>query len=81
MNPKHMFTHVWNAYADLNGTEAADELPNRALEATAAYCTRNNLNPRDDEDKHDVLLALDVLRLAYDGEFRYTGNIDRTDRR
>jgi hypothetical protein len=59
---------VRQAYADLNGAEAAEELDQQVCEAAAHYGRMN-----DYDNPEDAIEALDVLRVLKDGEFAAYG--------
>lgn len=62
-------------YADWNGNEAADELQPAVLRATAHYANMNELstftlrNADGNDERRQIMTALDVLRLVEGGEF------------
>jgi hypothetical protein len=64
---------VQQAYSDVNGSAAAVEVPNEVYEAAAHYATMNGYDISGSvvslAEVSPILLALDVLRLAFDGEF------------
>jgi hypothetical protein len=59
---------VKQAYEDLNGAEAAQEVDMRTYEAAAHYGRMN-----DYDRPEDAVEALDVLRVLKDGEFAAYG--------
>jgi hypothetical protein len=61
---------VRDLYAGWNGEEAAKELSEPVLEATAHYANMNELVLGDD-GVYAISTALDVLRLVEGGEFPY----------
>jgi hypothetical protein len=62
---------VWQVNRDLNGREAADKVARKVYAAAAKYATMQgyNLSDRAMAAEAKALLVLDVLKLAYDGEF------------
>jgi hypothetical protein len=62
---------VWQVNRDLNGREAADKVARKVYAAAAKYATMQgyNLSGRAMAAEAKALLVLDVLKLAYDGEF------------
>ncbi len=61
---------VKSAYEGVNGTEAADIVPDKVYTAAAYYADMNDYTFDNEATGRDaVFVALDVLRLAYDGTF------------
>ena len=66
--PQITSAQVRQAYADLNGAEAASEVHERCYLAAAHYANMN-----DYDNPEDAIEALDVLRLVHDNEFQRFG--------
>jgi len=63
---------VYDSYASLNGTEAADAVDDLCYAAVAKYMNLNDYGI-DVEADRIALGTLDVFRLTFDGEFAELG--------
>jgi hypothetical protein len=57
-------------YAEINGDDAANDVARHVYEAVEHYLELNMYELEDVKVKGIALTTLDVLRLAYDGEFK-----------